>query len=132
MPPQSLVKPRRHNNATHDSEKQVHKTLKELFEYSRVCGNNTGDPPTTPGGMTVRPVTMGMILNTFDALSKLWAAIFQFFPTTDENEAVRTMCRNYTTQKHPEALCPRSSVDIKRTQKGREECRVLRDHDYLG
>ena len=65
---------------TPDSEKQVHKTLKELFEYSQVCGNNTGDPPTTPGGMTVCPVTMGMILNIFDALSKLWAAIFHSFP----------------------------------------------------
>ena len=65
---------------TPDSEKQVHKTLKELFEYSQVCGNNTGDPPTTPGGMTVRPVTTDMILNIFDTPSKLWAAIFHSFP----------------------------------------------------
>ena len=79
MPPQPLVKPQRRNNATQGSEKQVHKTLKELFEYSRVCGNNTGDPPTTPGGMAVRPVTTGTILNTFDALSKLWATIFHSF-----------------------------------------------------
>ena len=80
MPPQSQVKPRKCNNMTPDSEKQEHKTLKELFEYSRVCGNNTGDPPTTPGGMMVRPVTMGMILNIFDAPSKLWAAIFHSLP----------------------------------------------------
>ena len=79
MPPQSLVKPQRCNNMTHGSEKRVHKTLKELFEYSRVCGNNTGDPPITPGGMTVHPVTMGMVLSMFDALSKLWAAIFHSF-----------------------------------------------------
>ena len=79
MPPQSLVKPRRCNNVMHDSEKQVHKTLKELFEYSQVCGNNTGDPPTTPGGLMVRPVTTGMILNMLDAPSKLWAAIFHSF-----------------------------------------------------
>ena len=65
---------------TPDSEKQVHKTLKELFEYSWVCGNNTGDPPTTPGGMTVCPVTTGTILNIFDATSKLWAAIFHSLP----------------------------------------------------
>ena len=32
MPPQSLVKPRKCNNMTYDSEKQVHKTLKELFK----------------------------------------------------------------------------------------------------
>ena len=76
MPSQSLVKPRRCNNVTHGSEKQVHKTLKELFEYSRVCGNNTSDPPTTPGGMTVHPVTTGVTLNMLDAPSKLWAAIF--------------------------------------------------------
>ena len=132
MPPQPLVKPRRCNNVTHDSEKQVHKTLKELFEYSRVCGNNTGDPPTTPGGMTVCPVTTGTTLSMLDAVKIVGRHLPQFFPTTDENEAVRTMCGNYTTQKHPEALCPRRSVDIKRTQKGREECHVLRDHDYSG
>ena len=48
----------------------------ELFEHSRVCCSSTGNPPTTPGGMTVRPVTTGMTLNMFVALSKLWATIF--------------------------------------------------------
>ena len=62
----------------HDT--RLHKTLKELFKYSQICGNNTGAPPTTPGGMTVRPVTMGTILNIFDTLSKLWAAIFHGLP----------------------------------------------------
>ena len=133
MPPQPLVKPRKCNNVTDDSEEQVHKTLEELFEYLRICGNSTGNPPTTPGGMKVRPVMTGTTLNIFEAPSKLWAAILHgFFPTTDENEAARTTCRNYTTQKHPEILCLRSSVDIKRTQKGREECRVLKDHDHSG
>ena len=65
---------------TPDSEKQVHKTLKELFKYSQVCGNNTGDAPTTPGGMMVHPVTTGMILNVFDTPSKLWATIFHSLP----------------------------------------------------
>ena len=65
----------------YDSEKQVHKTLKELFEYLRICGNSIGNPPTTPGGMTVCPVITGTILNMFEAPSKLWAAIFHgFFP----------------------------------------------------
>ena len=79
MPPQSLVKPRKCNNVTYDPEKQVHKTLKELFEYLRICGNSTGNPPTTPGGMTERPVTTGTTLNMFEAPSKLWAAIFHGF-----------------------------------------------------
>ena len=79
MPPQSLVKPQKCNNVTHDSEKQVHKTLKELFEYLRICGNSTGNPPTTPGGMTVCPVITGTTLNMFEAPSKLWAAIFHSF-----------------------------------------------------
>ena len=79
MLPQPLVKPQRCNNMTHDSEKQVHKTLKELFEYSQVCGNNTGDPPTTPGVMTVCPVTTGTTLSMLDAPSKLWATIFHSF-----------------------------------------------------
>ena len=48
----------------------------ELFEHSRSCGNSTRNPPTTPGGMTVRPVTMGITLHMFVALSKLGAAIF--------------------------------------------------------
>ena len=48
----------------------------ELFEYLQTCGSNTGDPPTTPGRMTVRPVTMGMMLRIFDTSSKLWIAIF--------------------------------------------------------
>ena len=64
---------------TYDSEKQVHKTLKELFEYLRICGNSTRTPPTTPGGMTVHPVTMGTTLNMFEAPSKLWAAILHSF-----------------------------------------------------
>ena len=118
---------------TYDSEKQVHKTLKELLEYLRICGNSTGNPPTTPGGMTVRPVTMGTTLNIFDAPSKLWAAILHsFFPQLTKTR-LRAPCvgtiRPRNTLRH---YAPRSSVDIKRTQKGREECRVLRDHDYLG
>ena len=64
---------------TYDSEKQVHKTLKELFEYLQICGNSTGNPPTTPGEMTVHPVTTGTTLNMFEALLKLWAAIFHGF-----------------------------------------------------
>ena len=48
----------------------------ELSEYLRTCGSNTRDPPTNPGGMTVHPVTMGMMLKIFDTLSKLQAAIF--------------------------------------------------------
>ena len=81
MPHQPLVKPRKCNNVTDDSEEQVHKTLKELFEYLRICGNITGNPPTIPGGMTVCPVTTGTTLNIFEAPSKLWAAILHgFFP----------------------------------------------------
>ena len=38
----------------------------------------------------VRPVTTGTTLNMFVAPSKLWAT------ATDENEAVRTMCRSHT------------------------------------
>ena len=64
---------------TYDSEKQVHKTLKELFEYLQICGNSTGNPPTTPGEMMVCPVTTGTTLNMFEAPSKLWAAIFHGF-----------------------------------------------------
>ena len=45
----------------------------------KLGGSNTEDPPTTPGGMTVHPVTMGMMLRIFDAQSKLWAAIFHVF-----------------------------------------------------
>ena len=48
----------------------------ELFEYLRTCGNSTGDPPTTPGGMMVHPDTTGVMLSIFDAPSKLRAAIF--------------------------------------------------------
>ena len=48
----------------------------ELFEYLRTCGSNTGDPPTTPGGMMVHPVTMGTMLRIFDTPSKLRATIF--------------------------------------------------------
>ena len=59
-----------------DSENKYKRFQMELFEYLRVCGNNTSDPPTTPGGMMVRPVTTGMTLNIFDAPSKLRAAIF--------------------------------------------------------
>ena len=81
MPPQSLVKPRKCSSVSYDSEKQVHKALKELFEYLRICGNSTRNPPTTPGGMTVHPVTTGTTLNIFEAPSKLWAAILHgFFP----------------------------------------------------
>ena len=81
MPPQPLVKPRKCNKVTGDSEEQVHRTLKELFEYLQICGNITGNPPTTPGGMTVHPVTTGTTLNIFEAPSKLWATILHgFFP----------------------------------------------------
>ena len=48
----------------------------ELFKYLQICGNSNGSPPTTPGGMTVRPVTTGTILNMFAAPSKLRATIF--------------------------------------------------------
>ena len=79
MPSRSLVKPRKCSNVSYDSEKQVHMALKELFEYLRICGNSTGNPPTTPGGMTVHPVTTGTTLNMFEAPSKLWAAILHGF-----------------------------------------------------
>ena len=48
----------------------------ELFDYLRTGGSNTGDPPTTPGGMTVCPVTTGTMLRIFDDPSKLQATIF--------------------------------------------------------
>ena len=51
---------------------------RELFEYLRTCGNGTGNPPTTPGGMTVRPVSMGTTLSILDAPSKLRAPSFTF------------------------------------------------------
>ena len=52
------------------------KKKKELFEYLQTCGNGIGNPPTTPGGMTVRPVSTGTTLSILDAPSKLQAAIF--------------------------------------------------------
>ena len=52
--------------------KQVEESLKqELFKYLQTCGNSTGNPPTTPGGMMLRPVSMGTILRMFEAPSKL-------------------------------------------------------------
>ena len=48
----------------------------EVAEYLRTCGNGTGNPLTTPGGMTVRPVSTGTTLSILDAQSKLWATIF--------------------------------------------------------
>ena len=52
------------------------KKNRELFEYLRTCGNGTRNPPTTPGGMTVRPVSTGTTLSILDAPSKLRATIF--------------------------------------------------------
>ena len=52
----------------------------KLFNYLRIRGNSTGNPPTTPGGMTVRPVTKGTTLNMFEAPSKLRTAIFHISP----------------------------------------------------
>ena len=96
MPPQSLVKPQKCSNMSNDSEKQVHKALKELFEYLRICGNSTGNPPTTPGGMTVHPVTMGTTLNMFEAPSKLWAAILHsFFPQLTKRGCAHHMSELY-------------------------------------
>ena len=60
--------------------KQVEEPLKqELFKYLRTCGNSTRNPPTTPGGMTVRPVSTGTILRMFEAPPKLQAAISDIF-----------------------------------------------------
>ena len=58
------------------SSKKKKKKKRELFDYLRTCGNGTRNPPTTPGGMTVRPVSMGTTLSILDAPSKLQAAIF--------------------------------------------------------
>ena len=71
-----------HNNMTNEVAliKHVQKpqnfNITGLFEYLRTCGNSTGDPPATPGGMTVHPVSMGTTLNMLVAPSKLRAAIF--------------------------------------------------------
>ena len=105
----------------------------ELFKHSRICGNSTRNPPTTPGGMTVRPVTTGITLNMFVALSKLQATIFhipslqlmrmrQCAPCVGAIGLGNTL-RDYTL----EVL-----LISKRTQKGREECHVLRDIDCSG
>ena len=60
--------------------KQVEELLKqELFKYLRTCGNSTGNPPTTPGGMMVRPVSTGTILRMLEAPSKLQATISDIF-----------------------------------------------------
>ena len=118
MPPQPLVKPRKCNNVTHDSEEQVHMTLKELFEYLQICGNSTGNPPTTPGGMMVCPVMTGTTLNIFEALSKLWAAILHgFFPQLTKTRLraprVRTI-RPRNTLRHYALEVLLTSKDLKK------------------
>ena len=70
-----------HNNMVNEvaPTKQVEEPLKqELFKYLRTCGNSTGNPPTTPGGM-ICPVSTGTILRMFEAPSKLRATISDIF-----------------------------------------------------
>ena len=74
-----FIEPRMCNNMTNEVAliKHAQKLLKrELFEYLRICGNSIRNPPTTPGGMTVHPVSMGTTLSMLEALSKLRATIF--------------------------------------------------------
>ena len=74
-----FIEPRMHNNMTNKAHlSTMHRKLlkRELFKYLWICGNSTGNPPTTPGGMMVCPVSMDTTLSMLEAPSKLWAAIF--------------------------------------------------------
>ena len=74
----------------------------ELFKYLRICGNSNGNPPTTPGGMTVHPVTTGTTLNMFVAPSKLWATIFHISPSQ--------LMRTRQCAPHVGAIRPRNTL----------------------
>ena len=73
-----------HNDMTNEVTliKHVQKNL--LFGYLLTCGNGTGNPPTTPGGMTVCPVSTGTTLSILVAPSKLRATIF-YIPSPQYN-----------------------------------------------
>ena len=130
MPIGLFIEPRMHNNMTNEVAliKHARKLYnRELFEYLQICGNSTGNPPMTPGGMTVCPVSMGTTLSMLEAPSKLQATISHISSPQLTRTRLRTpsgeaiQLRNTQWDYALEVL-----LTSKELKKGREECHVLR------